>query len=197
MDVRLVALKSLIKILEKNNPANDVLNFYSSKVFMASELNGLVSGVVKHKLTLDFFIQKISTRSLKELSYQVKNALRLGIYELEYLDTPDYAVINSYVELIKRFDKKAGGFINGILRNFIRKRGEISFPDIKKNPVEAISIKYSHPEWMVARWIKNYGVEDTIKICKYNNLAPKLVIRINTLKISKQDLIAFFLKNNI
>ncbi|OGI04076.1 MAG: 16S rRNA (cytosine(967)-C(5))-methyltransferase [Candidatus Melainabacteria bacterium GWF2_32_7] len=197
MDVRQVALKALIKIIEKSSQADEILNFYSGKVIFPSELKNLVSGVVKHKLTLDFFIQNISTKKLKDLSYEVKNALRLAIYELEYLHTPDYAVINSYVELVKQYDKKSGAFVNGVLRNFIRKRSEINFPDAEKNPVYAFSIKYSHPEWMIARWIHNYGIEDTRKICKYNNLAPKLVIRVNTLKISKPKLMDFFIHNNV
>ncbi|EKE03270.1 MAG: hypothetical protein ACD_20C00225G0014 [uncultured bacterium] len=197
MDVRQVALKALIKILEKDNHADEVVNFYSTKVLFPSELTNLVSGVVKHKLTLDFFIQNISAKKLNDLSYQVKNSLRLAVYELEYLHAPDYAVLNSYVELVKQYDKKSGAFVNAVLRNFIRKRSEIHFPDAKDNPVYAFSVKYSHPEWMIERWIHNYGIEDTRKICKYNNLAPKLVIRVNTLKISKEKLIDFFIHNNV
>ncbi|MCK7485693.1 MAG: hypothetical protein MZU97_09155 [Bacillus subtilis] len=148
-------------------------------------------------ITLDFYIQHLSSRKLKDLSYPVLNSLRLAIYELEYLQTPEYAVINSYVELVKQYDKKATGFINAILRNFIRNKSEIKFPDIKTNPTQAISVKYSHPEWMINRWVKQYGLEDTVKICAYNNLAPKLVIRVNTAKISKQKLMEFFIDKKV
>lgn len=194
-DTRIIALKVLIKTLEKKNFVDEVLNFYSDKVFSSAELINLTSGAIKQKLTLDFFIQNISQRKLKDLSYPVLNTLRLAVYELEYLKNPDYAVINSYVEIIKKYDKKAGSFVNGVLRNFIRKRANITFPEIEENPVYAISVKYSHPEWMIERWIKNYGIEDTIKICEYNNLAPKLVIRANTLKISTNNLMEFFHNN--
>lgn len=197
MDVRKAALKSLIKIFYNSSSIEDVLNYYSDKVLIYSELKGLVSGVIRHKLTIDFFISNISNIKIKSLSNNVLNSLRLGIYELEYLKTPDYAVINSYVELTKQTDKKAGAFVNGVLRNFIRKRPEIKFPDIERDPISAICTKYSHPEWMVSRWLKNYGVENTKKICKYNNLIPKLVIRTNTIKISKDKLKNYFNIKNI
>jgi len=197
MDVRKAALKSLNKILYKNGSSDDILNYYSKQVLVSSELKSLAAGVIRNKLTLDYFISNISDKKLKDLSNNVLNALRLAIYELEFLKTPDYAVLNSYVELIKRSDIKSGAFINGVLRSFIRKRAEITFPDIEKDPVSSISIKYSHPEWMVERWLHNYGIDDTVKICKYNNLSSKLTIRINTLKISKEKLKEFFNENNI
>jgi len=197
MDVRQAALKAIIKILEKNNQFDEIINFYSAKVSSASGLYSLISGAVKHKLTLDFFIQKISTRKLKDMSYQVKNSLRLAIYELVFLNTPDYAALNSYVNLVKTYDKKSGGFINGVLRNFIRKRDQIKLPDININPAYGISITHSHPEWMVKRWIDNWGIKDTISICEYNNKIPKLVIRINTLKISIEAFIDFLKEKEI
>ncbi|MFH0703184.1 MAG: 16S rRNA (cytosine(967)-C(5))-methyltransferase RsmB [bacterium] len=197
MDVRKAALKALIKIIEKNDSFDKILNFYSGKVLVSSELSGLLTGTIRNKLTIDFFIQNISTRKLKDLSYQVRNALRLAIFELEFLKTHDYAVLNSYVEIVKQYDKKEGAFVNGVLRNFIRKNSEISFPEIEENPVYAISVKYSHPEWLIKKWIHNYGIDETIKICKYNNLSPKLVIRVNTLKISKQELANFLKKHDV
>lgn len=197
MDVRKVALKALIKIIEKKSQADVIINKYSENVEYPTELHRLVSGVVKHKLTLDYFIESISSRKIKDMSYQVINVLRLGIFELEFLKNPDYAVINSYVEIIKTYDKKLGAFINAILRNFLRKHNSINFPDINKFPQKHISIKYSHPEWMVGRWIETYGIENTIKICEYNNSVPKLVLRVNTLKISKVELLKLFDADNI
>jgi len=197
MDVRKAALKSLIKILYKNSSSDDVLNYYSRQVLISSELKSIVSGVIRNKLTIDYFIASISDKKIKALSNNVLNTLRLAIYELEFIKTPDYAVLNSYVELVKQSDPKAGAFVNGVLRNFIRKRNSINFPDIEKDPISTISIKYSHPEWMVERWVKNYGIEDTIKICKFNNLNPKLTVRVNTLKITGEKLKEFFVRNNV
>lgn len=197
MDVRKAALKALIKILEKKCQVDEIINKYSAKVLVPTELHLLTSGVIKHKLTLDYYIGILSSRKIKDLSYQVLNVLRLAIYELEFLQNPDYAVINSYVEIIKEFDKKLGGFVNAILRNYLRKKDQIQFPSLETYPVEHISIKYSHPEFMVKKWIMHYGIEDTINICKYNNLPPKLVLRVNTLKKSKKDLLNLFKEHGI
>ena len=197
MDVRLTAVKSLIKILEQNKASDEVINSYAEKVSSIGELINLTVGTVKFKLTLDFFIEKISSRPLKKISPPVKNILRAAIYELEYLKTPDYAVINSYVEISKLYDKNSSGFVNGVLRNFLRKKDEINFPSIEENPVKAISIKFSHPEWLIERWIKTYGLDETIKICEFNNKIPIISIRINTLKASKTEVMDLFKENNV
>jgi len=197
MDVRLSAVKCLIKILEQNKTSDEVINSYAEKVGSISELINLTAGAVKSKLTLDFLIENISSRPLKKISPPVKNILRAAIYELEYLKAPDYAVINSYVEISKLYDKNSSNFVNAVLRNFLRKKDEIKFPNIEENPCEAISIKFSHPAWLVERWIKTYGIEETIKICEFNNKIPAISIRINTLKISKSEVMDLFRENNI
>lgn len=197
MDVRLAAVKSLIKILEQNKTSDEVINSYADKVSSISELINLIAGTVKLKLTLDFFIENISSRPQKKLSPPVKNILRAAIYELEYLKNQDYAVINSYVDISKTYDKNSSGFINAVLRNFLRQRSEINFPSLEENPLKAISIKFSHPEWLIEKWIKNYGIDETIKICEFNNKIPVISIRINTLKASKSKVMDLLAENNV
>ncbi len=197
MDNRQLSLICLIKILDKNQSADDVLNKNLQQTQYPSELYNLVAGAVKNKLKLDFFISQLSSKKLEKLSYPVKNILRLAVYELEYTETPAYAVIDSYVNLVKKYEKKASGFINAVLRNFIRQKDNIKPPNINDKTVQNISINYSHPQWMVEKWIKLYGLEDTINICKYNNSIPSITIRINTLKISLEELIDIFDKQNI
>lgn len=197
MDVRLAALKSIIKIFNKNLLIEDIVKNYESKVFIASELKGLVTGVVKNKLTLDFYIKNISSRSLKDINIEILNILRLAIYELEFLNNPEYAVIDSYVDLSKKYNQKTAPFVNGVLRNFLRDKSKIKFPDINKQPVEHISLKYSHPKWMVENWVKSYGVQDTVRICIFNNLPSKLIMRVNELKTSINKLEKIFKEENI
>lgn len=197
MDIRFTAIKCLIEILEENKTSDEVINSYAQQVSNVSELINLVFGTVKNKLTLDFFIQAVSSRKLKKISPPIKNTLRAAIYELEYLKKPDYAVLNTYVEVSKLFDKKASPFVNAILRNFLRTKDEIKFPEEKENPVKSISIKYSHPEWLVKKWIKSYGIDETIKICEFNNKIPEITIRINTLKSSKSEVMRQFEENRL
>lgn len=190
MDTRLATVKSLIKILEQEKTFDEVVNFYAEKIKNYSEYLNLVSGAVKFKIALDFFIEKFSTRSFKKISPPIKNILRASIYELEYLKTPDYAVINSYVEISKKYEKNSSGFVNAVLREFSRENQKVKLPD-------SLSIKFSHPEWLIEKWVQIYGEEETIKICEYNNTPPVLSIRINTLKTTKPALMTLFTDNNI
>lgn len=197
MKTRLIALKCLIKILENNQNATEAVDFYITKAENTALFTNLVSGTVKQKLTIDYFIEKLSTRKLKKISPPVKNIIRLAIFEIEYMEKPEYATINSYVELVKNYEKNSIGFVNAILRNFIRKRAELTFPKLEDNPVKSISIEFSHPEWLIDKWIKNYGVENTIKICKFDNTPPKLVLKINPLRTTKDEMMKLLKENDI
>lgn len=166
MEVRQAALKCLIKILEHHEFYDETLGFYADKVDNPSDLTNTVAGAIKFKGILDYFIDQISSKKVKRLSPVVRNLLRLGIFELEYLKRPEYAVVNSYVNMCRTSDKKSAGFVNAILRNFLRKR-----PEIKINE------DLSHPEWLVKRWVKAYGKEETAKIIEYNNKPPKITLR--------------------
>jgi 16S rRNA (cytosine967-C5)-methyltransferase len=190
MDTRHAAVKCLIKILDENKTSDEVINNYAEKVNSPSELINLTVGTIKFKLKLDFYIEKLSSRPLNKISASVKNILRAAIYELEFLKTPEYAVINSYVELSKKFGKSSSGFVNAVLRGFLRGDISLSLP-------QNISINLSHPEWLVKKWIEVYGEEETIKICEFNNKPPKLSVRINTLKSSKQEVMNLFEETNV
>lgn len=197
MDIRQAALKCLIKILEHNKSYEETFNLYVKKVDNPSELKNTVSGAVKQKIILDYFINCISSKKAKQLSPISRNLLRLGVFELEFLKRPEYAVVNSYVELCKKQDKNAVKFVNAVLRNFIRKRSDIFPRESDIGEIKFLSIKYSHPEWMVERWIKTYGREKTEKICEHNNSPSKISLRINTIKIDKEDLLNLFKKHGI
>ncbi len=197
MNVRQAALKCLIKILEHNNFYDETYNFYAEKTDNPSDLKNTVSGAVKFKITLDYFINRISSKKINRLSPEVRNILRLGIFELEFLKRPEYAVVNSYVELCSRLDKNAVSFVNAVLRSFIRKRNSINFQEKESGEIKFLSIRYSHPEWLIEKWIKAYGREETEKICKYNNKPAKITLRINPLKITKDKLLNIFKEQNI
>lgn len=184
MEVRQAALKCLIKVLEHSEPYDEVLDSFARRVENPSDLTNTVAGAVKYKLTLDYFIEQVSSRKIKKLSPVVKALLRLGIYELQYLKRSEYGVVNSYVELCKKFDKQSTSFLNAILRNFIRKK-----TDLLQQINDDLSIKYSHPKWMVDRWIRHYGFENTEKILSFNNKPPKTVLRVNSLKTNKDELL--------
>ncbi len=151
----------------------------------------LVYGITKYKIKIDFVIKKFSSIKIKKISPWVLNILRIGIYQILYLDKiPDSAACNESVKLAKRYGHHASAkFVNGMLRNISRNKENIKFPEKKQNPVEYISITYSHPQWMVEEWKKEYGITFTEELCKANNEIPELIVRTNTLKITRDELV--------
>lgn len=149
----------------------------------------LVYGVLRWQIRLDWIIDGFSKIKSGKLEHTVLNALRLGAYQLLFLSKiPPSAAINSSVDLIKREGQKKAGFVNAVLRNIDRQRGSIKYPS-EKDAARHISVFYSHPEWLVKRWIERYGVEETGRICKADQQVPPVVLRVNTLLTTREKLI--------
>jgi 16S rRNA (cytosine967-C5)-methyltransferase len=116
--------------------------------------------------------------------------MRLGVYQLLFLTkVPPFAAVNESAKLAELYGGKGKvGFINANLRAVDRGRDKIEYPDIERDTELHISVVYSHPLWMVKRWVKTFGVKATIDLCQSNNETPPLTIRTNTLKTSRQEL---------
>jgi 16S rRNA (cytosine967-C5)-methyltransferase len=116
--------------------------------------------------------------------------MRLGVYQLLFLTkVPPFAAVNESAKLAGLYgDIGKVRFVNANLRAVDRGRDKIEYPDIERDPELHISVVYSHPLWMVKRWVKTFGVEATINLCQSNNETPPLTIRTNTLKTSRQEL---------
>ena len=156
-----------------------------------SFLTELVYGTIRWRGKLDWVIgQFIHQKKLKRLPPEIVEILRLGLYQLFFLDSvPDHAAVNESVELAKKHGYNGvSGLVNAVLRRAIRDRSKISYPDVQSDPVGHISARYSHPEWMVRRWIERYGADETIQLCSANNLRAPLYIRTNILKTSRDQL---------
>jgi 16S rRNA (cytosine967-C5)-methyltransferase len=147
----------------------------------------IVYGVVRWQAALDWLIaRKTGGREQKP---GLQNLLRLGLYQIFWLDRiPDHAAVNETVELAKRggFGQQAG-FINAILRGYLREADATRklLADLKAtNPATGCS----HPEWLVARWQKRFGVEKAAQLLDWNNTPPKTFARVNTLKFRRDEL---------
>ena len=112
----------------------------------------LVYGVISYRNRLDYIISKFSNMKIKKMSKDVLNILRLGIYQIMFLDKiPVYAAVNESVEMAKKLNPGAAKFVNAILRNVLRKKDAIVYPDINKEPIRYLSVYYSFPIWMIER----------------------------------------------
>jgi 16S rRNA (cytosine967-C5)-methyltransferase len=153
-------------------------------------LTELTYGVLRWRGRLDWVVRHFSKIPFEKIEPGTLNILRLGLYQILYLSrTPSSAAVNESVELAKRIRGKGGaGFVNAVLRASIRKKDEILYPDFDQDPALHLSVAQSHPLWLVQRWINELGVEETFRICKFNNEISRLTLRTNTLKINRADL---------
>lgn len=201
--VREVALKALYKIDKEEAYSNIALddmikenkrNLEDRDIGFISEI---VYGVISWKLTIDEIIKKYSNIRLKKISPWILNILRMGIYQIVFLDkVPKSAAVNESVNLAKRYGHKASSnFVNAILRK-IDKKDYQTFFEIE-NPIERISKTTSMPIWIVKELLKENDIEKVEEICKASNLKPKVEIRINRLKTNIQQLENLLKERNI
>jgi len=137
----------------------------------------LFYGVLRNLTLVDFWIGCL--RSEKVEPY-LRDILRLGIYQLFFLGTPDHAAVNESVELAL---PQARGLINSVLRNAIRDRDELR----GRGRRQPLSVRSSHPSFLVTRWQRNFGLESAAALCHWNNQPPPIYARINRLKIDSEQ----------
>lgn len=150
----------------------------------------LTFGCIRWRKRIDYILSKFLKGEVARLDPYTRNILRLGAYQVFFLDRiPDYAAISEAVKQSKKFGSKGcSSLVNGVLRSMAERSSDIVFPDGKHQPVEHISTFYSHPRWLVDRWVKRYGVEETQRLCEANNSIPPLSIRANLLKTTREEL---------
>lgn len=192
MNAREIAYNILYEIYENGAFSNIVINKYLGEHLNVKDegfIREIVYGVLENELYIDYIISKASKIKLNKIHEKIIIILRIGVYQLIFMDrVPDSAAVNESVKLTKIHGHKGTiGYVNGVLRNISRNKENMIKIDIK-DKVDYISIKYSHPKWMVERWVKEYGEKFTEELCIKNNEHPDLNIRVNTLKIDKENL---------
>lgn len=157
----------------------------------------LVCGVVRWQATLDRLIVR-KTDAAREQRPALKNLLRLGLYQIFWLDRiPPHAAVHETVELAKRTGHGAqAGFINAVLRGYLREAGEIKkiLSDMK---VSQPALGWSHPEWLVDKWRAQFGGEKTQQLLEWNNMPPSTFARLNTLKTDAGRLVERWRAENV
>ncbi|RMF58552.1 MAG: 16S rRNA (cytosine(967)-C(5))-methyltransferase RsmB [Calditrichaeota bacterium] len=149
----------------------------------------VVNGVLRWRYKLDWIIRQLYVGEFETLIPDVKNNLRSSIYQLIFLDKiPPYAVLNEAVEISKnRYNQKTANLVNAILRNYLRQQKKLEFMELELDYLERLAVTYSHPFWLIQRWIEQWGIDETILLCKANNERPRLSVRLNHLLINKDE----------
>lgn len=165
------------RFLEKNKPENPAF------------IRELVYGVLENKILLDYYLDNLIPSGIKKVKKKEATLLRLGIYQLIFMDSvPDYAAVNETVAIAKKLVRGREGFINGVLRGYMKKGNEIKLPDESKDLKNYLSVKYSFPTWLIEKWEEQYGIEECKLLLEASNSRPQLSIRVNIDKISRDDL---------
>ena len=200
MDSREIILNILMDININGAYSNHSINKHLKNKNIENEnfIREIVYGVIENKMYIDYIISQASSIKLKKIHPTILEILRMGVYQIVFMDKiPNRAAVNEAVNLSKKHGHKGiSGFVNGVLRNISKNKEKLMMVD-NKNEVDFLSIKYSHPKWMIEIWLKNYGFEFTEKLCKENNSKAKLNIRVNTLKINKEELMERLSEYNV
>lgn len=197
------ARTKIIEILTKV----DTRQAYSDKLLDRELLNmedvdrrfvtEIVNGVLRWRLKLDWYLNQLYLGEYDNLITDVKNNLRSSVYQLTYLDKiPAYAVLYEAVEIAKaKFNQKTANLVNAILRNFLRQYKKFEFLETQLEILDKLSIRYSHPKWMVQRWIEYWGVDEVKLLCDANNSRPRLSVRLNE-QLAERDTLYRLLEEN-
>ena len=183
-------LDKLIDAELRSNEYND---------FDKALLNEIVHGVLRWQSKLDWVLNGFFHGNFSKAEVTVRNTLRTALYQILFLEkVPDHAAVNEAVEFMKRIrGEKAGGLVNGVLRNIIRNKEGIHYPDVQNDAALYLSTMYSHPIWMVKRWMNRFGFYETEKMLESNNKKPGLTLRVNTMKTTVDDFMKMFDLQNI
>jgi ribosomal RNA small subunit methyltransferase RsmB len=171
--------------------SNIALNHYISggKPDSPAFVRELVYGVLENKIYLDYVIDQFVKNPTAKMKTSDLIVLRMGIYQLKFLGgVPEYAAVNETVDLAKKYCVGRDGFINGVLRNYLRAGKEVELPDRSADLVRYLSVKYSYETWIIELWLEQYASEFVEELLAAGNKTPDLVIRVNFLNTTREDL---------
>ena len=179
--------QTLDAILEDMTCSEDNLSKRERALF-----NALAYGVLRRRGRLDYIIAHFSNTPVKKIEPSVLNILRLGLFQIIYLDRiPDSAAVNTAVELSKRTGlSRATGFVNALLRKASLNFSSVQFPAFEADPLAFLAANQSLPSWLADRWLNRFDPAGLMKLCDTVNSIPPLSIRTNTLKTTRRQLIS-------
>ena len=205
LSLREMALEILLEV-ERNGAYPNVLLKQTLDKYLYMEkqerafLTRLVEGTVERKLTLDYYLNQVSKTPVNKMKPVIRCIMRMAAYQIFYMDAvPDSAACNEAVKLAqKKGFQTLKGFVNGVLRNLSRQKDEITMPDEEKEPIKAFSVKYSVPEWLVEKVIKDYETENARAMFEslYENVGAT-TIRVNNSKISTEECVKLLEKEGV
>lgn len=193
---RELAVDLLTKIEQEKAYSNVLLHHTLLQHKLSSAESGLLTeltyGTIQRLNTLDYLLNQVVAKGINKLQPWVRSLLRLSLYQLLYLDRiPSRAVVHEAVNISKRRGHSGiSGMVNAVLRRAAAWDGKPPMPKTDENPIQQIALEFSHPQWLISRWVNAYGLETTKLMCASNNLPPHTSVRINTMHHSRESVLA-------
>jgi 16S rRNA (cytosine967-C5)-methyltransferase len=192
LTARALAIQVLARVAATDAYLNVVLDsvldeFQPKDPRDAGLITELCYGATRRLLALDYALTTVADRKLESIEDKVLAALRLGAYQLFFMRVPKHAAVGETVDALKAVGlERASGFVNAILR----KLSALEAPPLPSaDPVETRAIQTSHPAWLVRRWQRQFGPDRARAMLEADNEPPKVVIRANTSKLSRDALL--------
>ena len=159
-----------------------------------SLLSEIVYGTLRWRGRIDFHLKQLTRHAFEETDPFIKNLLRITLYQISFLDrVPEYAALNEAVNLAKlHAGNRVSGFVNGIIRNFIRTNRTATSPNPDSCGVAALADYWSHPEWLINEWIEYLGKAHVTPLLAANNRQAPLVLRVNIIRADRDALLRAF-----
>ncbi len=182
---RAAAFDILLKVEREDAYASELLHSHRLSPLSANDrglATELVMGVLRWQSLLDRRLSGASSQPLDRLDLEVRLALRLGIYQLQFLSrVPARAAIFESVEIVKAARKRsAAGFVNAVLRKIPSTDSAAALHEIENAAtVNRLAVASAHPEWLVARWVEQYGFATARDICRHNQTIPPIAIHVD------------------
>lgn len=188
---RFVAIESLRRLQKNRTPVNGIFNALLTEYPLESNdrqlAMNIIYGVLRNRDSLDFMLQHLCRQPLNKLKPFIHQTLRTGLFQILYLDRiPESAAVNESVKAVQaaRLPKKLQGFVNGVLRNSIRRRNKLL-----KQLNDSDQPILNHPLWLFRRWEKRFGKNEAIRICVQNSKQAHLSLQVNSCATTRDSLL--------
>ena len=198
---RVIAIDALKNILQRRKHADEeIYSCFASHPHLTrldrSFIHEMVYGSLRWLYKMDWIAAKLIDRPLNAVDPRVLNALRIGMYQIYYMDrVPDRAAVSETVEATKSMGVgHAASFVNGVLRNVARRTEYFKKPDKEKEPVAYYSMHYSYPPWLIERWNDHLPAKRLEFLLEKTNEVPQHFLKVFEKKITTEELSYFFLK---
>ena len=195
MSAREAALQTLVAMDHQKAWSNGHLKKVIQEAHLdrldAALATRLCFGVLQNRMLLDHYLQQYSTMKLTKMESKVRNSLRLGLYQMLFLTKiPVSAAVSESVALTKKLCKnpRAGGMVNGILRNLARHLDDLPTLD-RSHPTAYLSLLYSHPQWLVEDWGNRLDGEELETLLRWDNSEPPVTVQVNTCRFQTPEVV--------